>query len=84
MKQKETITTSENIKLIIGNRVKSLRAKNGISVRECAARVGISARAFSDIEHGRSEPRATTLVNLAILFGVSVDLICGRNAHSVE
>ena len=76
MKQNKIIITSETVKDTIGKRVKSLRASSGLSVKECAARIGISARAFSDIEHGRAEPRASTLLNIAACFGITLDYLC--------
>ncbi len=79
MKPNETIITSDALKLTIGKRVKALRARSGISAKECAARVGVSARAFSEIEHGRAEPRASTLLNIGVCFGVTLDYLCNMD-----
>lgn len=49
------------------------REKCGMTQREVAAAIGIDQSAVSLWETGRTAPRASILVKLAKLYGVSVD-----------
>jgi transcriptional regulator with XRE-family HTH domain len=49
----------------IGERVKSLRNDQGLTLAELGARVGLSTSYLSQIERDRTQPSLTTLVNIA-------------------
>jgi transcriptional regulator with XRE-family HTH domain len=49
----------------IGERVKSLRIDQGLTLAELGARVGLSTSYLSQIERDRTQPSLTTLVNIA-------------------
>lgn len=57
----------------IGPRIKLARAKAGLSVRELAERVGVSATAISKFERGEASPRQSTLLRLAKALSVGVE-----------
>ena len=58
-----------------GNYMCSLRKKHGLSQKRLAARLGVSDKAVSKWENGRSKPSNKTLLELAKLFGISSDEI---------
>lgn len=49
----------------LGERLKKLRNKQGISIRELAERVDMGYTNVSNIETGKVNPKYTTLVKLA-------------------
>lgn len=64
------IKFSENLKV--------LRTECGLSQGRLGETVGVSQQCVSEWEHGNTEPTLTYLWKLADLFGVSIDVLCGR------
>ncbi len=60
---------------MLGERIAALRRRAGISQKELADRLGVSASAIGMYEQGRREPSADRLVEMAELFGVSTDYL---------
>lgn len=61
-----------------GNYLCALRRKRGLTQRELADRLGVSDKAVSKWENGRSMPKSRIIVQLAALYGVSAgDLLSG-------
>jgi transcriptional regulator with XRE-family HTH domain len=60
-------------KMNIGKRLKSIRLQAGLSQRDLAEKVGISARAISKYERGLDTPGSAVLIRLAKAFGVRVE-----------
>lgn len=58
--------------------LKSLRHEKRISQREIAKRIGVSQQCVSEWEHKKTDPTLSCLWQLADLFGVSIDVLCGR------
>jgi transcriptional regulator with XRE-family HTH domain len=56
----------------IGPQLKALRTRHELSLRELAARSGLSATLLSQVERGVTEPSLSTLRRLAGVFGESV------------
>jgi transcriptional regulator with XRE-family HTH domain len=56
----------------IGPQLKALRTRHGLSLRELAARTGLSATLLSQVEREVTEPSLSTLRRLAGVFGESV------------
>lgn len=56
-----------------GNYLCALREKSGISQKELAKRAGVSDKAVSKWENGRSKPKSAIIARLAEIFGVSAD-----------
>jgi transcriptional regulator with XRE-family HTH domain len=61
----------------IGTRLREERDRVGISQRELARRIGLSASMISQIESGQSKPSVSTLYDIVTELGVSVDEIFG-------
>ncbi len=68
---------SENLKYQIGANIASLRKSQGMTQAELAERINYSDKAVSKWERGESIPDAVTLLQLARLFGVTVDEVMG-------
>lgn len=60
---------------MLGTRIAALRHQAGISQKELAARLNVSASAVGMYEQGRREPGAERLVMMASIFGVSTDFL---------
>ncbi len=57
----------------IGSRLREERQRAGISQRELARRLGVSASLISQIESGQSKPSVSTLYAIVTELGVSLD-----------
>ena len=57
----------------VGRRLRSAREAQGLSLREVARRVDISASALSQIETGKSRPSVKTLYAIVSELGISMD-----------
>jgi len=57
----------------IGDRLREERVKAGISQRELARRLGLSASLISQLESGQSRPSVGTLYSIVTELGVSLD-----------
>ncbi len=64
-------TLEDEVSLRTGRAVKQHREAAGFSLRELAARSGISSSMISDIERGAKSPTVTTVVRIAQALGVS-------------
>src|SRR5690606_16721562 len=58
--------------LNVGQRVRSLRERQGLSLRALAERCGLSTTAISQIERGETSPTVSSLHPLATALGVSI------------
>lgn len=68
----------------IGANIRSYRLQRGMSVRELARRVGISASALSQIEIGRSRPSVNTLYEITRQLGATPnEIFFGSSAPNV-
>ena len=66
----------------IGTRLREERERVGISQRELARRIGLSASLISQIESGQSKPSVSTLYAIVTELGVSVDdVFRGSEGH---
>jgi transcriptional regulator with XRE-family HTH domain len=59
----------------IGSRLREERVKAGISQRELARRLGLSASLISQLESGQSRPSVGTLYSIVTELGVSLDSV---------
>ncbi len=57
----------------IGTRIREERERVGISQRELARRIGLSASMISQLESGQSKPSVSTLYAIVTELGVSLD-----------
>lgn len=69
----------------IGDRLREERMKTGLSQRELARRLGLSASLISQLESGISKPSVGTLYAIVTELGLSLDrIIRGDDAQSGE
>ena len=72
----------EKLKAILGSNIASYRKQQRLTQAGLADRLNYSDKAVSKWERGESMPDVLTLVQVAELFGVSVDdLVAKLNKH---
>ena len=59
----------------LGPRLKEIRLKAGLSLREVARQLAVSPSFVSQIENGKSQPSVATLYAFAKLLGVPIDVL---------
>lgn len=59
------------------NRIKQCREKSNLSQKYVAVALGVAAPSVSNWESGKTKPSMDNYVNLAKLFGVSVEYLLG-------
>lgn len=57
----------------LGSRLRAVRQRSGLSLREVARQLGVSPSFVSQLENGKSQPSVATLYSLSQLLGVSID-----------
>jgi transcriptional regulator with XRE-family HTH domain len=65
----------------IGERLREERVRAGISQRELARRLGLSASLISQLESGQSRPSVGTLYSIVTELGVSLDHVIRGGDH---
>lgn len=60
-------------------RIKEARQLAGLTQKELAARIGVSAGTLSDYENGNHDPKSDYLSKIADECNVSVDFLLGRD-----
>jgi DNA-binding XRE family transcriptional regulator len=63
---------------VFSKRLKELRREKAVTQKIVAQNIGISERAYIDLENGKYFPAYETLIALADYFGVSLDWLAGR------
>ncbi len=66
-------TTAENLRFILGLKLRSKRQEAGLSLKQLAARSGMSISYLSEIETGRKYPKPDKLLLLADALGLPFD-----------
>ena len=72
------------MKLTIGENVKALRTRKGVTQEQLSEVLGVTCAAVSKWERGETYPDITLIFPLAYYFGVSVDELMGYNRDKVE
>ena len=72
---------SEKLKMQIGNNIAAFRKQCNMTQAELAEKLNYTDKAVSKWERGESIPDAMTLVQVAELFGVSMDALMGTGAE---
>ena len=69
----------------VGRKLKNLRRDRKLAAKDLAKSCGITAPAISQIENGKSQPRALTLLRIARTLGVPCEyLLDQRLAYPYE
>lgn len=68
----------------LGERIKHHRKRLGLTQEQLAERMGVSPQAVSKWENNLSCPDIAALPQLAEVFGISVDELLGKSAHTAE
>lgn len=63
----------------VGSLIRRERQKQGLSLRELARRVGISASMLSQVETDRTRPSVSTMYAIASELGLSIDALLSEN-----
>lgn len=63
---------------ILGARIKFLRQEAGLTQKQLAERLNMRDNTISQYEKGDRTPSVETQMNIAQLFGVSIDFLVGR------
>ena len=65
---------------IVGNNIRKLRKKHGMSQKDLAAQLNIRRQTVSAYEREVSIPDIYTLIRVADIFDISLDELAGRDA----
>jgi transcriptional regulator with XRE-family HTH domain len=70
----------------LGDRIRQVRLRYGMSQAELARRIGISSTALNQIESGKTpDPGVSRIVGIASVLGVSTDyLLLGRKGDDED
>lgn len=68
----------------LGSRLKDIRLKAGLTLRELARKAAVSPSFISQIENGKSQPSVATLYAFAQLLNVSIDELFDQRGGEVE
>lgn len=63
---------------MIGDTLKQLRTKQGLTSEELCSKIGIKGGSYRNYERNDRKPDYDTLVKLADFYGVSIDYLLGR------
>lgn len=64
--------------MAIGERVRALRERDGMTQEELAQRIGVSKMLISHIERGYRSLTMPVAAEMAAVFGCTLDELCGR------
>ena len=67
------VLSAENIRFVLGLKLRNLRHARGFTLTEVAARSGLSVSYLSEIEKGKKYPKPDKLIKLAGVFDVPFD-----------
>lgn len=68
----------------LGKNIAKFRQENGLSQEKLAEMLGISRQAVTKWESGKSNPDTENLLELARVFGVSVEELCGEKTAKAK
>lgn len=60
--------------------LKMLRLRSAFMQKEIASMLNVSVRTFQGWETGRTEPNIEKLIEIADIFGVTIDYLVGRDS----
>lgn len=66
---------------MLSDNITKLRMQRSLTQKELAERCGVSITAIKDWESNKHEPKASNLLCLSRIFGVTVDDLLGLDLH---
>ncbi|MBE6876834.1 MAG: helix-turn-helix transcriptional regulator [Ruminococcus sp.] len=69
----------QEIRIVLHDRIRTLRKKSHITQEKMARRLGISRRTYANYERGIHAMPVEVLVCIADIFGTSLDYLAGRD-----
>lgn len=76
--------TMADKKKIVGNLVKSMRNKKGLTQSDLSQQSNLSRNYISDIENGRYMPSVNTLITLASLLDIDLNVLLPLAKNQIE
>ena len=73
------ITKHAKIMSVVSNNIKYLRKQMHLTQEQLAGKIGIKRSLLGAYEEGRADPRLNNLQKMADIFGVTVDMLIGRD-----
>jgi transcriptional regulator with XRE-family HTH domain len=70
--------TSPEWRAAVASRLSDARLRCRLTLRDVADQTGLTIQAVNQAEHARHVPSLAAALRLAILYGVSLDWLCGR------
>jgi transcriptional regulator with XRE-family HTH domain len=64
--------------MTIGQKIKQLRVKHGLTQQELADKICVNVSCISHWEHDDNEPHLYALIGMADIFGIALDELCCR------
>ena len=62
----------------LANRLKELRRLSNLTQKDVSLKSGLSPRSYQGLELCETQPKLSTLIELANIFNVSLDFLVGR------
>ena len=62
----------------LANRLKELRRLSNLTQKDVSLKAGLSNRSYQGLELCETQPKLSTLIELANIFNVSLDFLVGR------
>ena len=81
---REPGTDPGSLSRALGARLRAVRQARGLTLRQTASELDVSASFLSQIETGKSQPSVSTLYSLSRLLGVSVDVLFDDDVSTTE
>lgn len=78
-----TTISEENIRLILGLKVRQLRTQKQLHLAEVAKQADLSVSYLNEIEKGKKYPKANKIASLAKVLGVTYDSLVSLDRKSV-
>ena len=84
MREEPEAANSSGASSDLGPRLRAIRLRQGVGLRELARRLDLSPSSISQIETGKMRPSVRTLYALALEFGVTVDEVLFDEAPAAQ
>ena len=69
---------------LVSENIKYLRKKLGLTQEQFAERIGIKRSLLGAYEEARADPRISNLINMAKVFGTSVDIMINKDVSKLS